>query len=154
MYAKWTMAPSGYYVAVLEYNNGHYYSYGRNADHLEKNIKTQMYQKCRISNAMVHLEHQMSDSIDMRYASEKFMTRYYKKRINGPVVHVPLPQTESYNPQEIEEKLQEKIKENEVEKEVETKEKEYVTEIDKDTNEMVVYELKEIARYKLKRNEQ
>lgn len=148
MYAKWTMAPSGYYVAVLEYNNGHYYSYGRNADHLEKNIKTQMYQKCRISNAMVHLEHQMSDSIDMRYASEKFMTRYYKKRINGPVVHVPLPPLESYNPQVIEAKLQEKIKENEVE----TKEKEYVTDIDTEKNEMIVYELKEVARYKLRKN--
>lgn len=143
-------APSGYYIAVLEYNNGHYYSYGRTADHLEKNIKTQMYQKQRISNSMVHLEQQMSESIDMRYATQKFITRYYKKRDNGPVIQVPLPPIESYNPQAIEAKLQEKMKE----KEVEDKEKEYVTEIDKDTNEMVVYELKEVARYKLKRNEQ
>lgn len=150
MYAKWMRAPSGYYVAVLEYNNGHYYSYGRTADHLEKNIKVHLYQKCRVPNSMVHLEQQMSPSIDMRYATQKFISRYFKKRDNGPVIQVPLPPLESYNHQEIEAKLQEKIKENEVE----TKEKEYVTEIDKDTNEMVVYELKEVARYKLKRNEQ
>lgn len=32
MYAKWTLAPSGFYIGVVVFNNKHYYSYGRTAN--------------------------------------------------------------------------------------------------------------------------
>lgn len=146
MYAKWTMAPSGNYIGVIEFNNRHYYSYGRTADHLERNMKVHMYQKERIGASQVHLEQQMSDQIDLRYATQKFISRYVKPKMNRRPIMVNKVIMATPEPQE--------EKKEEVIETINTKEKEYVTEMDKDTNEMVVYELKEVARYKLKKNEQ
>lgn len=145
MYAKWTMAPSGNYIGVIEFNNRHYYSYGRTADHLEKNIKVHMYQKERIAASQVHLEQQMSDQIDLRYATQKFVSRYVKAKINRRPIMVNRVLMATPEPQE--EKKEEAVVET-----INTKEKEYVTDVDVEKNEMVVYELKEVARYKLRKN--
>ena len=146
MYAKWTMAPSGNYIGVIEFNNGHYYSYGRTADHLEKNIKVRMYQTNRISASQVHLEQNISDQIDLRYATKKFISKYVKPKTNRRPIMVNKMLMAAPTPQE--------EKKEEIIEPTNTKGKEYITEIDKDTNEMVVYQLKEVARYKLKKNEQ
>lgn len=140
MYAKWTMAPSGFYIGVIEFNNGHYYSHGRTADHLERNLKFHMYQKCQISQSQVHLDQQMSEAIDLRYANQKFISAYVKPRLNRqPIISNKI----LMSPPEP------KVETKQVE---ETKDKEYVTDIDTETNEMVIYELKEVARYKLRKN--
>ena len=87
MYAKWALAPSGFYIAVVEFNNKHYYSYGRTPDHLEKNIATRLYQTEGVSTAQVHLEQRRSEQIDLQYATKIFMTRYVKPKINQrPVI--------------------------------------------------------------------
>lgn len=126
MYAKWALAPSGFYIGVVLFNNKHYYSYGRTADHLESNIKTRLYQEEHVSQTQVHLEQQRSESIDLTYASKIFMTRYVKARpnaqpaiINKTLMPAPKPPVE------------------------------YICE-EKD-GEMIVYEVKEIERYKLHR---
>ena len=124
MYAKWALAPSGYYIGVVVFNNKHYYSYGRTANHLESNIKTRLYQMERVSQTQVHLEQQMSDEIDLTYATNIFKSKYVKARPNAqPVVSnnklmsAPKPPVE------------------------------YLCE-QKD-GEMIVYEVKEVARYKV-----
>ena len=147
MYAKWTMAPSGYYIGVIEFNNGHYYSYGRTADHLEKNMKVHMYQKQRISATQVHLEQTMSDAIDLQYAHPKFIARYVRPKMNRQPIMVNKVLMTPPTPVTPEEPKQEEPKQEETQKD-----KEYVTDIDIEKNEMVVYELKEVARYKLRRS--
>ena len=142
MYAKWTMAPSGYYIGVIEFNNGHYYSYGRTADHLEKNMKVHMYQKQRISASQVHLEQTMSDAIDLQYANPKFIARYVRPKMNRQPIMVNKVIMTPPAPVTPEEPKQEEVQ----------KDKEYVTDIDTEKNEMVVYELKEVARYKLRKS--
>lgn len=83
MYAKWALAPSGYYIGVIVFNNKHYYSHGRTVDHLEKNLKWVMYQKERVSATQVHLEQQRSEEIDLQYATKLFMTKYVKAKLNA-----------------------------------------------------------------------
>lgn len=83
MYVKWTIAPSGFCIGVANVNNKHYYSYGRNADHLEKNIKTRLYAKEHISQTQVHLEQQMSPEIDLQYAEKIFVSKYVKAKSNA-----------------------------------------------------------------------
>ena len=124
MYAKWTLAPSGFYIGVVVFNNKHYYSYGRTANHLESNIKTRLYQMERVSQTQVHLEQQMSDEIDLTYATNIFKSKYVKARPNAqPVV--------------ANNKLMSALKPP----------VEYLCE-QKD-GEMIVYEVKEVARYKV-----
>lgn len=124
MYVKWTIAPSGFCIGVANVNNKHYYSYGRNADHLEKNIKTRLYQKEHISQTQVHLEQQMSPEIDLQYAEKIFVSKYVKAKPNAQpavvkntIIQAPKPPVE------------------------------YLCE-QKD-GEMIVYEVKEVARYKV-----
>ena len=140
MYAKWTMAPSGNYIGVIEFNNRHYYAYGRNADHLEKNLKSRLYQEERVPTASVHLEHEMSEAIDLQYASKMFISKFVKVKMNrrpimvNKVVMAPKEIVENQN------KVEEP-KENE----------EYIHQVDEETNELVVYKLTEVARYKLRK---
>ena len=124
MYVKWTIAPSGFCIGVANVNNKHYYSYGRNADHLEKNIKTRLYYEERISQKQVHLEQHMSPEIDLQYAEKIFVSKYVKAKPNAQpavvkntIMQAPKPPVE------------------------------YTCE-EKDS-EMIVYELKEVARYKI-----
>lgn len=124
MYAKWALAPSGYYIGVVEFNNKHYYASGRTADQLEKNIKRQMYIQEHVSNSQVHLEHQRSDEIDISFASRIFVGRYVKAKAGRPVVAT---KTKIITPPKpVLEHLTETI-----------------------GDELVVYELREVARYKL-----
>ena len=124
MYVKWTIAPSGFCIGVAEINNKHYYSYGRTADHLEKNIKTRLYQKEHISQTQVHLEQQMSPEIDLRWAEKIFITKYVKAKTNAQPVFVKNTIMQAPKPQV-----------------------EYICE--EKNGEMVVYEMKEVARYKV-----
>lgn len=124
MYVKWTIAPSGFCIGVANVNNKHYYSYGRNTDHLEKNMKVRLYQKEHISQTQVHLEQQMSPEIDLQWAKKIFVSKYVKAKpnaqpavIKNTIMQAPKPPVE------------------------------YTCE-EKD-GEMIVYELKEITRYKI-----
>lgn len=124
MYAKWALAPSGYYIGVVEFNNKHYYASGRTADQLEKNMKRQMWIQEHVSNSQVHLEQSRSDEIDISFASKIFIGRYVKAKPGRPVIATKTKIITPPKPQF-----------------------EYITE--KTDNEMVVYELREVARYKL-----
>lgn len=124
MYAKWALAPSGYYIGVIVFNNKHYYSHGRTVDHLEKNLKWVMYQKERVSATQVHLEQQRSEEIDLQYATKLFMTKYVKAKLNAQPIVVNKTLMEAPKPPV-----------------------EYICE-EKD-GEMIIYEMKEIQRYKL-----
>ena len=134
MYVKWTMAPSGNFIGVAFVNNRHYYSYGRTADHLEKNMRTQLYQAERFPTSSVHLEQERSQEIDLQYASKMFVSKYVKVKPNRqPII--------------VNKKL---IATPETKEEPKTNSG-YIHEIDKATNELVIYELKEVARYKLRK---
>lgn len=129
MYVDWALAPSGYYIAHAVVNNKHYYSSGRTTDQLEKNIKSNLYIKERISQAQVHLAQQKSETLEMKYASPKFMTRYVKPSHRKTDIIVTKTKIEpAPKPQY-----------------------DHVTEIDSETGELVVFELREVARYKMKK---
>jgi len=124
MYAKWALAPSGYYIGVIEFNNKHYYASGRTPDKLEHNMKRQMYMAEHVSNTQVHLEQSRSDEIDISYASKIFVGRYVKPKPGRPVIAT---KTKIITPPKpVLEHLTEMI-----------------------GDELVVYELREVARYKL-----
>lgn len=140
MYAKWTMAPSGNYIGVIEFNNRHYYAYGRNADHLEKNLKSRLYQEERVPTASVHLEHEMSEAIDLQYASKMFISKFVKVKMNRRPIMV---NKVVMAPKEVVDK------ENKVEQP--NPNEEYIHQVDQETNELVIYKLTEVARYKLRK---
>ena len=124
MFVKWALAPSGFYIGVAEVNNKHYYASGRTADILERNIKRTLYMEERVSARQVHLEQSKSDEIDLTYASKMFMSKFVKPKPGARPVVVNKTLIAPPKPQF-----------------------EYITE--QDGNEMVVYELREVARYKL-----
>lgn len=124
MYIKWAQAPSGFYICVVEFNNKHYYASGRTADILEKNIKRTLYMQERVSARQIHLEQSKSDEIDLTYASKMFMSKFVKAKPGARPVVVNKTLIAPPKPQ-----------------------LEYITE--QDGNEMVIYELREVARYKL-----
>lgn len=140
MYAKWTMAPSGNYIGVIEFNNRHYYAYGRNADHLEKNLKSRLYQEERVPTSSVHLEHEMSEAIDLQYASKMFISKFVKVKMNRRPIMV---NRVIMAPKEVVEET------NKVEQP--NTNEEYIHQVDEETNELVVYKLTEVARYKLRK---
>jgi hypothetical protein len=124
MYIKWALAPSGYYICVAEFNNKHYYASGRTVDILEKNIKRTLYMQERVSATQVHLEQTKSEQIDLQYASKMFMAKFVRVKPGARPTVVNKTLIAAPKPQY-----------------------EYITE--QDGNEMVVYELREVARYKL-----
>lgn len=124
MYIKWAQAPSGFYICGVEFNNKHYYASGRTADILEKNIKRSLYMAERVSARQVHLEQSKSDEIDLTYASKMFMSKFVKPKPGARPVVVNKTLIAPPKPQY-----------------------EYCTEQVGD--EMVVYELHEVARYKI-----
>lgn len=132
MYAKWTMSPAGYFIGVVEVNNKHYYASGRTANILERNIKATVYNKERISQSQVHLEQKPSDEIDITYASNMFKSKYVFAKNKTNVANKEMAATKKtiYR--------------------IPVPEKQHITEIDEKTNELIVYEVVEIARYKLK----
>lgn len=132
MYAKWTMSPAGYFIGVVEVNNKHYYASGRTANILERNIKATVYNKERISQSQVHLEQKPSDEIDITYASNIFKAKFVYPKNKANAVNNEITATK-----------------NTIYKKP-TPEKQHITEIDEKTNELIVYEVVEIARYKLK----
>lgn len=134
MYCKWSVAPSGYCIGVAEINNKHYYCYGRNADHLEKNLKQRLYQKEGVSQTQVHLEQSMSTEIDLRWATKIFLAKFVRRRPNRDPVFVDkkiiaAPVEITKEPEGI------------------SVDSEYVCE-EKDGF-MIIYKLEEIKRYKL-----
>lgn len=132
MYAEWMLAPSGYYIGLLKVGNKHYYSSGRTADHLERNLKFSAYQNERISATQVHLAHEKSDSIDISKASKMFYSKYIKAR-EGTGTKTIVTKTHVINePKPV---------------------FEHITEIDKTTGELVIYKLIEVNRFKLRKTE-
>ncbi len=85
MYAKWMLAPNGYYLSVLVHDNKHIYASGRTPDDLEKRTKKNAYLHCRLSASDVHLEHERSAAIDLRFCSKNFRTRFVEKVCPGQV---------------------------------------------------------------------
>lgn len=128
MFAKWMLAPSGYYIGLLVVDNCHIYASGRTSDMLEKRMKKAAYIQKRISQRQVWLEQNPSEEIDLQYASAIFKSKYCKARDGQPKVTV-------------------------TSKKMVTEPKpifEHITEIDKDTGELIVYKLIEVSRFKLR----
>lgn len=129
MYANWMLAPSGYYIAVLEVDNCHIYASGRTVDILEKRIKQNAYLQKKISATQVHLAHEKSESIDLSFASEMFKTKFCKPRKDDDKKIIYTKNSLSVAPTPV---------------------YEHITEIDKTTGELVVYKLIEVNRFKLR----
>lgn len=136
MFAKWTLNKnSGYYIGLIVYQNKHYYASGKTVDLLEKNMKACMYAKERIPNNEVHLEYEMSPSIDLSFTNKIFYGMFCKPKATKAT----------------ERKRVRDLREQEIREEQQpTKETEYIQEIDEKTNELVVYEIREVKRYKLR----
>lgn len=140
MFAKWTLNKnSGYYLGLIVYNNRHYYASGRTVDLLERNMKACMYAKERIPNNEVHLEYEMSPSIDLTYTNKIFYGMFCKPKITKATERKRVAKMAEEETKEPEDKPQ--------------KETEYIQEIDESTNELVVYEIREVKRYKLRTKE-
>lgn len=132
MYAKWTRLPGGNYIGVIEINNRHYYAHGRTADHLEKNLKHTVYQRERIPASQIWLEQQKSDSIDLRWATKIFLGKFCKASDMNPREHTrEIKKTTPKTPTPKSDSL-------------------HISEFDKKTGELVIYEMREVARYKMK----
>lgn len=140
MFAKWTLNKnSGYYIGLIIYQNKHYYASGRTVDLLEKNMKACMYAKERIPHNEVHLEYEMSPSIDLSFTNKIFYGMFCKPKVTKA--------TERKRAM-----IARQEPEEEKEEEQPKKETEYIQEIDEKTNELVVYEIREVKRYKLRAN--
>lgn len=129
MYVQWALAPSGYYIAHAVVSNKHYYASGRTSDQLERNIKNTLYSKERIAFSQVHLEQQKSETLDTKFCSTMFRSKFLKPKPkaetqtvlkHGLIVTPPKPQYE------------------------------HISEIDHKTGELVVFELREVARFKMR----
>lgn len=143
MFAKWTLnKESGYYLGLIVYDNKHYYASGRTVDLLEKNMKACMYNKEHIPTNEVHLEYEMSPSIDLSFANKIFYGMFCKPK--------PNKRTERERVRTIKMMEKQERRKYQKRKQEEEKEPEYIQEIDEKTNELVVYEIKEVKRYKLR----
>lgn len=129
---KFCRAPSGNWVGVVEYQGGHIFSAGRTLDDLLKRMKNNVYTttKGQVSNRQVYIDTKQHDTYEFEklykvFMSNMFVSKFWraKGKEQEPETHVvtaPLKAPSSY---------------------------EYITDMDGD--EMVVYKLVEVARYKL-----
>ena len=137
-------APSQYWVGVIDYNGGHVFVSGRTLEDLLKHGKGRMNVEYKISRTQVFLSSRQTDFAEFfrkygvfmhpiflgKYWREKKQT---KSRLDLSTIQVPI----EYG----------KPKKEKVTPPVTEKQSVYITEME--NNEMVVFELREVARYKL-----
>ena len=133
---KFCKGPKGLWIGVTEYNGGHEFATGRTLDMLVKHMKANMSVRHNVSARQVILDTKQTDAYEFGKLYNPFMSPIFKGRYwvdknkgefqepkagNGPVVVAyPKPTKKSG---------------------------EYITETQ--GQELVVYELREVARYKL-----
>lgn len=133
---KFCKGPKGLWIGVTEYNGGHEFATGRTLDDLMKHIKFCMSRKHNVSARQCILDTKQTDTYEFGKLYNPFMSPIFKGRywvdknkgefsesetVNQPVVVAyPKPTKKSG---------------------------EYITETQ--GQELVVYELREVARYKL-----
>lgn len=125
MIAQYMLAPSGFYIGLLVVDNAHLYASGRTLDVLEKNIKAAAYQQKRISQRQVKLDTKPTEELDLSYASNMFKNKFVKVKPNRPEVVATKNKIVSAPKPQVE----------------------YLCE--RKDGEMIVYEVKEVARYKV-----
>lgn len=134
---KFCKGPQKIWVGVTEYNGGHEFATGRTLDMLVKHLKNNMSVKHGVSARQAVLDTKQMDAYEFEKLYKPFMTpifkgRYWVDKNKGEYTELattqpatlalpPRPQTKKAG--------------------------EYITEIDGE--ELVVYELREVARYKL-----
>lgn len=148
---KFCRAPSGLWCGVTEYNGGHVFSAGRTLDDLLKRIKNNLYatSKGSISVRAVVLDSKQHETYEFEklykvFMSNMFLSKFWKeknpKTEREPDMYVPRTYIKRKETPEVQVDTQEKAMRI-------SKKDEFVTEMDGDT--LVVYVLREVARYKL-----
>lgn len=148
---KFCRAPSGLWCGVTEYNGGHVFSAGRTLDDLLKRIKNNLYatSKGSISVRAVVLDSKQHETYEFEklykvFMSNMFLSKFWKeknpKTEREPDMYVPRTYIKRKETPEEQVDTQEKAMRI-------SKKDEFVTEMDGDT--LVVYVLREVARYKL-----
>lgn len=148
---KFCRAPSGLWCGVTEYNGGHVYSAGRTLDDLLRRIKNNLYatSKGTISVRAVVLDSKQYDTYEFEklykvFMSNMFVAKFWKekspKKEREPEMYPVRTYLKHKEKPEVQVDAQEKAMRI-------SKKDEFVTEMDGDT--LVVYVLREVARYKL-----
>lgn len=148
---KFCRAPSGLWCGVTEYNGGHVYSAGRTLDDLLKRIKNHLYatSKGTISVRAVVLDSKQHDTYEFEklykvFMSNMFISKFWKeknpKKEQEPEMYPVRTYIKHKEKPEVQVDTQEKAMRI-------SKKDEFITEMDGDT--LVVYVLREVARYKL-----
>lgn len=136
---KFCRAPSHLWVGVIEYNGGHVFATGNTMDNLMHRMKQAMIVRYHVSARQIVLDTKQHETYEFEklfkvFMSPIFVGKYWKKKCE--------PQYKEPDP------TQEKVPMAEPDKAMRiSKKDEFITETDGDT--LVVYVLREVARYKL-----
>lgn len=136
---KFCRAPSQLWVGVIEYNGGHVFATGNTMDNLMHRMKQAMITRYHVSARQIILDTKQHETYEFEklfkvFMSPIFVGKYWKKK-GEPEYKEPAP-------------MQEKVPMGEPDKAMRISRKdEFITEMDGDT--LVVYVLREVARYKL-----
>lgn len=148
---KFCRAPSGLWCGVTEYNGGHVFSAGRTLDDLLKRIKNNLYttSKGSVSVKAVYIDTKQHDTQEFEklyrvFMSNMFISKFWKeknpKKEREPEMYPVRTYLKHKEKPEVLVDAQEKGMRI-------SKKDEFITEMDGDT--LVVYVLREVARYKL-----
>lgn len=133
---KFCKGPKGLWIGVTEYNGGHEFATGRTLDMLVKHMKMNMSSRHSVSARQIILDTKQTDAYEFEKLYKPFMSPIFKGRywvdknkgeFQEPMVVIDHPVVAYPNPTK--------------------KSGEYITETQ--GQELVVYELREVARYKL-----
>lgn len=136
---KFCRAPSQLWVGVIEYNGGHVFATGNTMDNLMHRMKQAMITRYHVSARQIILDTKQHETYEFEklfkvFMSPIFVGKYWKKK-GEPQYKEPVPTPE-------------KVPMGEPDKAMRiSKRDEFITEMDGDT--LVVYVLREVARYKL-----
>lgn len=147
---KFCRAPSGLWCGVVEYNGGHIFSAGRTLDDLLKRIKNHTHAVTRgeLRCAQIYLDTKQHDPYEFAklfkvFMSQMFVAKYWSAK--DPKKEI---EPDTYRKYYKQKDNDESIKPIEVKPVIrKSKRDEHITEMD--GNEIVVYKLVEVARYKL-----
>ena len=151
---KFCRAPSGLWCGVVEYNGGHIFSAGRTLDDLLKRIKNHTHTVTRgeLRCAQIYLDTKQHDPYEFAklykvFMSTMFVSKYWSSKDPKKEVE-PESYRRYYKSKDDTDTKPIEVKPIEVKPIVrKSKRDEHITEMD--GNEIVVYKLVEVARYKL-----
>lgn len=136
---KFCRAPSQLWVGVIEYNGGHVFATGNTMDNLMHRMKQAMITRYHVSARQIILDTKQHETYEFEklfkvFMSPIFVGKYWKKK-SEPQYKEPAPTPEKAPMGEPDKAMRISRKD------------EFITEMDGDT--LVVYVLREVARYKL-----